>query len=162
MNDHSWRGWWKMTFETTQTWIVVSLVGKFRLAYSAITKMCWNERRSGAAIGLNSALIAIVTDWLSDIKFGYCSTAWWLNQKYCCWEIEGSGNYMLGKKKGYTSQCCDTLMYTRWRLRVLDVLEPSTWSGTRCVYRQVDILRCIGREFVMITCEIESFGWCGK
>ncbi|KAI9321803.1 chloride channel [Dichotomocladium elegans] len=43
---------------------------------------------SGAAVGLNSALIAIVTDWLSDIKLGYCSTAWWLNQKYCCWEIE--------------------------------------------------------------------------
>ncbi|ORY98910.1 chloride channel [Syncephalastrum racemosum] len=70
VNDHSWRGWWKMTFETTQTWIVVSLVG--------------------AAIGVNSALIAIVTDWLSDIKLGYCSTAWWLNQKYCCWEIEGN------------------------------------------------------------------------
>jgi chloride channel 3/4/5 len=35
-----------------------------------------------------SALIAIVTDWLSDIKLGYCSSAWWLNQKFCCWEIE--------------------------------------------------------------------------
>ncbi|KAI8391763.1 chloride channel [Radiomyces spectabilis] len=34
------------------------------------------------------ALIAIVTDWLSDIKLGYCSTGWWLNQKFCCWEIE--------------------------------------------------------------------------
>jgi chloride channel 3/4/5 len=45
----------------------------------------------GAAIGLNSALIAIVTDWLSDIKLGYCSSAWWLNQKFCCWEIEEPG-----------------------------------------------------------------------
>ncbi|KAG0182210.1 glycerol ethanol, ferric requiring protein [Apophysomyces sp. BC1034] len=69
MNDKSWRAWWKLTFEATQTWIVVSLVG--------------------AAIGLNSALIAIITDWLSDIKLGYCSNAWWLNQKFCCWEIEG-------------------------------------------------------------------------
>ncbi|ORZ17766.1 chloride channel [Absidia repens] len=42
----------------------------------------------GAAIGLNSALIAIVTNWLSDIKLGYCSNAWWLNKKFCCWEIE--------------------------------------------------------------------------
>lgn len=67
-NDNSWQAWWRMTFETTQTWIVVSLVG--------------------AAVGLNSALIAIVTDWLSDIKIGYCSNGWWLNQKYCCWEIE--------------------------------------------------------------------------
>jgi chloride channel 3/4/5 len=38
-----------------------------------------------------SALIAIVTDWLSDIKLGYCSSAWWLNQKFCCWEIEDEG-----------------------------------------------------------------------
>lgn len=38
-----------------------------------------------------SALITIVTDWLSDIKLGYCSNAWWLNQKFCCWEIENSG-----------------------------------------------------------------------
>ncbi|KAG2194553.1 chloride channel [Mucor mucedo] len=67
-NDKSWRAWWHLTFETTESWIVVLLVG--------------------AAIGLNSALIAIITDWLSDIKMGYCSSAWWLNQKFCCWEIE--------------------------------------------------------------------------
>ncbi|KAI7862646.1 chloride channel [Spinellus fusiger] len=42
----------------------------------------------GATIGLNSALIAIATDWLSDIKLGYCAETWWLNQKFCCWEIE--------------------------------------------------------------------------
>ncbi|KAG2180237.1 hypothetical protein INT43_004026 [Umbelopsis isabellina] len=67
-NDDSWRSWWAITFESAQTWIVISLVG--------------------ATIGLNSALIAIVTDWLSDIKMGYCSTGWWLNQKFCCWGIE--------------------------------------------------------------------------
>ena len=50
------------------------------------------KNKTGAAVGLNSALIAIVTDWLSDIKLGYCSTGWWLNQQYCCWEIEGEGN----------------------------------------------------------------------
>ncbi|GAN04667.1 voltage gated chloride channel [Mucor ambiguus] len=73
VNDNSWRAWWHLTFESTESWIVVLLVG--------------------AAIGLMSALIAIVTDWLSDIKLGYCSSAWWLNQKFCCWEIEdGSGS----------------------------------------------------------------------
>ncbi|KAI9288334.1 Cl channel CLC-3 [Umbelopsis sp. AD052] len=67
-NSDSWRSWWALTFESAQTWIVISLVG--------------------ATIGLNSALIAIITDWLSDIKMGYCSTGWWLNQKFCCWGIE--------------------------------------------------------------------------
>ncbi|KAI8979489.1 chloride channel [Mycotypha africana] len=67
-NDKSWRGWWQLTFENFESWLVVLLIG--------------------SGIGLLSALIAIVTDWLSDIKKGYCSTAWWLNEKFCCWEME--------------------------------------------------------------------------
>jgi chloride channel 3/4/5 len=30
-----------------------------------------------------------VSEWLADIKIGYCSDGWWLNQQFCCWEIEG-------------------------------------------------------------------------
>ncbi|KAJ1304852.1 hypothetical protein OPQ81_005985 [Rhizoctonia solani] len=52
-----------------QSWFVVGLVG-----------MC---------IGLNAALISIVTEWLSDLKMGYCVDGWWLNQQFCCWEIDG-------------------------------------------------------------------------
>lgn len=50
---------------------------------------------TGVGIGLNAALIAIITEWLSDIKMGYCSTGWWLNQKFCCWAIEEEGECML-------------------------------------------------------------------
>jgi chloride channel 3/4/5 len=35
------------------------------------------------------AVISIVSVWLSDLKLGYCSDGWWLNQQFCCWEIEG-------------------------------------------------------------------------
>lgn len=42
----------------------------------------------GICIGVNAALISIITEWLSDIKLGYCSDGWWLNQQFCCWEIE--------------------------------------------------------------------------
>ncbi|OZJ04926.1 hypothetical protein BZG36_02653 [Bifiguratus adelaidae] len=66
--DSTWRSWGELTYEQAQAWIVILLVG--------------------AAIGFNSALIAIVTEWASDIKMGYCSTAWWLNQKFCCWGVE--------------------------------------------------------------------------
>ncbi|KAF7315867.1 Chloride channel protein [Mycena indigotica] len=51
-----------------QSWFVVSLVG--------------------VCIGLNAAIISIVTEWLSDIKMGYCHDGWWLNQQFCCWEID--------------------------------------------------------------------------
>ncbi|KXN90887.1 hypothetical protein AN958_03541 [Leucoagaricus sp. SymC.cos] len=52
-----------------QSWFVVSLVG--------------------VCIGINAAIISIVTEWLSDVKMGYCSDGWWLNQDFCCWEMEG-------------------------------------------------------------------------
>ena len=44
---------------------------------------------TGVCIGLNAALISIVTEWLSDLKMGYCIDGWWLNQQFCCWEIDG-------------------------------------------------------------------------
>ncbi|CAG8468570.1 9921_t:CDS:10 [Paraglomus brasilianum] len=67
-NKSSWSTWLWLSYEAGQTWIVVSIVG--------------------AVIGLNAALIDIITEWLSDIKLGYCKNSWWLNQKFCCWEIE--------------------------------------------------------------------------
>ena len=56
------------SYEAGQAWIVVTLVG--------------------AAIGLNAAFLNIVTEWLSDIKLGYCSTAFYLNESFCCWGAE--------------------------------------------------------------------------
>ncbi|OMJ07244.1 H(+)/Cl(-) exchange transporter 5 [Smittium culicis] len=53
-------------YETVQVWVVISLVG--------------------CVIGLNTGIISIVTEWLSDIKLGYCSKYWWLNEKFCCWQ----------------------------------------------------------------------------
>ena len=43
-------------------------------------------------IGVTAALISIITEWLSDIKMGYCSDGWWLNQQFCCWEIDDEGD----------------------------------------------------------------------
>jgi hypothetical protein len=54
---------------------------------------CWYEEdvgfelgadRKGIAIGLNAAFLNIATEWLSDIKLGYCTTAFYLNESFCC------------------------------------------------------------------------------
>ncbi|KAI6121899.1 chloride channel [Pisolithus sp. B1] len=47
----------------------------------------------GVIIGINAALISIVTKWLSDIKMGYCADGWWLNQQFCCWEIDSEEEF---------------------------------------------------------------------
>ncbi|RKP10007.1 chloride channel [Thamnocephalis sphaerospora] len=70
-NDGSWRYWLRSRYEASQSWIVVLLVG--------------------IVIGTNAAFINIATEWLSNTKEGYCSTAWWLNRKFCCWEIWDQG-----------------------------------------------------------------------
>ncbi|GAB7346791.1 hypothetical protein MBLNU459_g1891t1 [Dothideomycetes sp. NU459] len=63
-----WRRKLWESYDAGQAWIVVSLIG--------------------AAIGLNAAFLNIVTEWLSDIKLGYCTTAFYLNESFCCWGAE--------------------------------------------------------------------------
>ncbi|KAL6719209.1 glycerol ethanol, ferric requiring protein [Lecanora helva] len=60
-----WRRKLRESYDAGQAWIVVTLVG--------------------AAIGLNAAFLNIVTEWLSDVKLGYCTTAFYLNEDFCCW-----------------------------------------------------------------------------
>jgi len=63
-----WRSKLNEAYNNVTAWIVVSLVG--------------------AAIGLNAAFLNIVTEWLSDLKLGYCTTAFYLNEDFCCWGAE--------------------------------------------------------------------------
>lgn len=67
-----WRRKLGESYDAGQAWIVVTLVG--------------------AAIGLNAGFLNIVTEWLSDIKRGYCTTAFYLNENFCCWGAENGEN----------------------------------------------------------------------
>lgn len=62
-------------YDAGQAWIVVTLVG--------------------AAIGLNAAFLNIVTEWLSDVKLGYCTTAFYLNEDFCCWGADSKSSDVL-------------------------------------------------------------------
>jgi hypothetical protein len=51
------------------------------------------HKDTGAAIGVNAAFLNIITEWLSDVKLGYCKTAFYLNESFCCWgEDNGMDN----------------------------------------------------------------------
>ncbi|RKF65663.1 putative chloride channel protein UM03490-D [Erysiphe neolycopersici] len=60
---------------------------------SSVLKSTVNKHQSnislGIAIGVNAAFLNIITEWLSDAKLGYCETAFYLNENFCCW---GAGN----------------------------------------------------------------------
>ncbi|KAG2148738.1 chloride channel [Suillus bovinus] len=67
-----WAQFWRF-LRAGEPWLVISLVGIF--------------------IGMNAALISIITEWLSDIKMGYCTDGWWLNSQFCCWEVESDEEF---------------------------------------------------------------------
>ncbi|KAK3318683.1 chloride channel [Apodospora peruviana] len=60
-----WRHRIQESYDAAQGWIVVTIIG--------------------AAIGLNAGFLNIVTEWLADIKLGHCTTAFYLNENFCCW-----------------------------------------------------------------------------
>lgn len=74
--------------EEGQTWVVFGLVGKSLSVATGVVKV---DVSAGIGIGLNAALISIITVWLSDLKMGYCTTGWWLSQKFCCAEVSEEG-----------------------------------------------------------------------
>lgn len=63
-----WRGQLWEAYESGHAWIVVAL--------------------TAIAIGLNAAFLSIITEWLSDIKLGHCTTGFYLNKSFCCWGAE--------------------------------------------------------------------------
>lgn len=60
------------SFEAAHGWIVITVIG--------------------ILIGLNAAFLNIITEWLSDTKLGYCETAFYLNESFCCWGEENGGH----------------------------------------------------------------------
>ncbi|OLY84903.1 H(+)/Cl(-) exchange transporter 3 [Smittium mucronatum] len=59
----------KLSYELSQPWIVLLLVG--------------------VSVGILSTIISITTQWMIDLRDGYCKTGFYLNQKFCCWKADG-------------------------------------------------------------------------
>ncbi|KAJ3359921.1 hypothetical protein GGF32_008939 [Allomyces javanicus] len=60
--------WLANLFDASQAWLVVAFVG--------------------VATGILAVFIALVEEWLADLKVGYCRDYWYLNRKFCCWMQE--------------------------------------------------------------------------
>eukprot|EP01136_Pigoraptor_vietnamica_P006623 Opistho-1_new@39758 len=61
-------GWVRKAWDAAEGWVIVFVVGV-----------------GGAFL---AAFITISTLWLSDIKLGACTGAFWLNRDFCCWTAD--------------------------------------------------------------------------
>ena len=75
--------WWSRGPWGRRAWLVWGIVKSASSAFtdSGVIVLV------GILIGLNMGVISLATEWASDLKQGYCSSGWWLNQKFCCWEM---------------------------------------------------------------------------
>lgn len=94
----NWKQRVRESYDAAQGWIVVTIIG--------------------IAIGLNAAFLNIITEWLSDIKTGHCTTAFYLNEKFCCW----------GEDNG-TPASVDTKNYANMTLIAVGCAQWKHWTG---------------------------------
>lgn len=52
-------------YDASQAWVLVFLIGSMT--------------------GFLAAMIVVTSEWLGDIKDGYCEAGYYLNRKFCCW-----------------------------------------------------------------------------
>jgi chloride channel 3/4/5 len=45
---------------------------------------------TGVSVGIVAAAIDTVSDWLGDLKEGFCQATFYLNRGFCCWGIQGT------------------------------------------------------------------------
>lgn len=55
---------------------------------------------TGILVGAIAAAIDVTSDWLADVKMGYCSNVstggrFYLNKSFCCWGYNGIDNPLL-------------------------------------------------------------------
>ncbi|XP_065220056.1 H(+)/Cl(-) exchange transporter 5 isoform X1 [Planococcus citri] len=72
----------------------------------------------GLVTGTVAGIVDIGSSWMSDLKFGLCPEAFWLNMEQCCWS---SNETSLGAEKGNCSQ---------WRMwsEVLGSSRTGVWA----------------------------------
>jgi chloride channel 3/4/5 len=71
-----------LALDSSQAWIILICTG----ASSPMMRVLM----VGVSVGILAAAIDIVTDWLGDLKEGFCRPTFYLNRGFCCWGISGT------------------------------------------------------------------------
>ncbi|PIA17274.1 hypothetical protein COEREDRAFT_91979 [Coemansia reversa NRRL 1564] len=63
-----WRGRLELLVDASKSWVILLCVG--------------------VTMGVVATCISVSSQWLVDIKGGYCRTGFYLNRRFCCWNSE--------------------------------------------------------------------------
>ena len=72
----------KLALDSSQAWIILICTGSSPPMKRVLMV--------GVSVGILAAAIDIVTDWLGDLKEGFCRPTFYLNRGFCCWGISGT------------------------------------------------------------------------
>jgi len=98
---------------------------------------------TGVAVGILAAAINIASDWLSDIKFGFCKSSeqggqFYLNKAFCCWGHDGPPSLVVIKMEMQTDVVQSSLnVKTGHHGDKLFIFHPQVvdmWSSTSSTY----------------------------
>ena len=99
----------KLALDSSQAWVILTCTGTLLLRDSA-------DR--GVSVGILAAAIDIVSDWLGDLKEGFCKPTFYLNRGFCCWGISGTSPSELSLSK-----------------KTRNSVQTGTLGALRCIYR---------------------------
>ena len=109
---------------------------------------------TGISVGVIAAAIDIATNWLGDIKIGYCKSGegggrFYLNRSFCCWGYDGKlcaccGLLAVSHSHLDLSQCFD---WTPWR----KALKVNSASGGYVVEYIFYVLYSVGIFLTLVS-----------
>jgi chloride channel 3/4/5 len=106
---------------------------------------------TGIAVGILAACIDIASNWLGNIKTGYCRSGeeggrFYLNKSFCCWGYEGMYNQVI---------CANILLTNEIRFIAMSPLD----TMEKCTSGQIRGrgLRCRIHIFCVVFCMYASF-----
>ena len=76
--------------------------------------------------GFAASFVQFGVEWLSDLKFGYCSTGFWVSSFLCCQEYSGNGEYhqvVILKSQSFAKILLDGTQQLESRMLILATLS---------------------------------------
>lgn len=97
----------------------------------------------GVVTGTVAGIIDIGSSWMTDLKFGICPDAFWLNMEQCCWSSNET------TFAGVEGNCSQVFMHFSWRW-----FRNSRFSFLKILFLFWKLVAYVVRNFRFVSCWI--------